>query len=65
MEYNHTPLPAICGQAVHVVCWFYLIVGAFAAQPWCDNDTSFWYYFQVVYADPIFLKKEKEIIGLI
>ena len=48
MEYNHTPLPAICGQAVHVVCWFYLIISAFAAQPWCDNDTSFWYYFQVI-----------------
>jgi len=47
MEYNHHPLPAICAQAVHVVCWFYLIVGAFSSQPWCSNDNdSAWHYFQ-------------------
>ena len=49
MEYNHHPLPAICAQAVHVVCWFYLIVGAVSSQPWCyGNDyDSVWYYLQV------------------
>jgi len=47
MEYNHHPIPAICAQAVHVVCWFYLIIGAFSSQPWCSNDNdSVWHYFQ-------------------
>ena len=53
MEYNHHPLPAICAQAVHVVCWFYLIVGAFSSQPWCSNDNdSAWHYFQVILTIP-------------
>ena len=48
LEYHHNPLPTICDQAVHVVCWFYLVVGAFAAQPWCYSDSiSVWHYFQV------------------
>ena len=47
MEYYDRPLPAIIGQSVHVVTWIYLVVSAFAAQPWCDHEFSFWYFLQV------------------
>ena len=49
MEYYQNPLPAICSQAVHVVCWFYLALGAVASYPWCHGEDYgyVWYYVQV------------------
>ena len=49
MVYYDMPLPAIIGQSVHVVTWIFMVVSAFAAQPWCDHEPSFWYFFQVFY----------------
>ena len=43
------PLPAIIGQSVHVVTWIFMIVSAFAAQPWCDHEVTFWYFLQVFF----------------
>ena len=51
MEYYDRPLPAIIGQSVHVVTWIYMVVSAFAAQPWCDHEFSFWYFLQVYLYD--------------
>ena len=62
LEYHHHPIPTICDQAVHVVCWFYLVVGAFAAQPWCYSDsTSIEYFFQVKI---LFKKIGNQILGI-
>ena len=35
LEYSHHPLPAICSQAVHITCWFYLFLSTLSGQAWC------------------------------
>ena len=47
--YYQMPLPAIIGQSVHVGTWIFMIVSAFAAQPWCDHEVTFWYFLQVFF----------------
>jgi hypothetical protein len=47
-EYTHNPLPAICAQAVYLVCWGFLILGAFAYQPCNGNITSSWWILEVI-----------------
>ena len=36
LEYHLNPLPALCAQAVHIICWGFLIFGSYASQS-CDG----------------------------
>ncbi len=46
-RYYENPMPALCHQAVYVVCWGFLIFGAFTAQE-CECETKpFWKYLMV------------------
>ena len=42
IQYVQIPLPAICTQAVYGTCFFFLVHGAFAAQPCNAYDFGPW-----------------------
>ena len=42
LEYHMNPLPALCAQAVHVICWGFLIFGTYASQS-CDGQHRFYW----------------------
>jgi hypothetical protein len=37
-KFTQVPFPQIAIQAVHFVCWSFLVFGAFALQPLTDED---------------------------
>ena len=47
VEYFHNPIPAIMSQAVHIVCWGFLILGAIAYQPAHSHLSGVWAVFDV------------------
>ena len=47
LEFHHNPLPAMMSQAVYLVCWGFLIFGAFAHQPCNGSYSGVWWIFEV------------------